>query len=363
MPSVTTPTQGVTTLGAIRLAAQQRADQENSQFLSTAEWNSNIAESYYELWGTLVKSFREKYAFATYTFSTTPNVEQYPLTDDFYRLLGIDWVQAPGSTLSNITLVPWDFNQRNARRSPFFPGIGYGSQCIEYNVVGFNTLWFRPPPPAAMIINVYYAPRATQPVDQLRVQFFHVAAADALTVSFMAGGAGTTFTCVASGATGNQFNVGLNDGNTTINAATVINQVLGGFANNLRCYASGTSLYFVPLMSTLPWALYFVSLSNANSMLVLPAINSALNVTLNATPLLSNLMDGVNGWEELLIVDAAIKAVIKRARDPSALLARKQEMMTRLITESKHRDTGFAPRQGGRRTQGRNGYGGGGGYV
>jgi hypothetical protein len=49
----------------------------------------------------------------------------------------------------------------------------------------------------------------------------HMAANDTVTIN------GVTFTCVASGASGKQFNVGTHDSNTATNLATVINTTLG----------------------------------------------------------------------------------------------------------------------------------------
>lgn len=54
----------------------------------------------------------------------------------------------------------------------------------------------------------------------------------------------------------------------------------------------------------------------------------------------SDVLDGVNGWEEFIILDSAIKAMIKEESDPSALIAQLQMVKDRIATMSKDRDQG-----------------------
>lgn len=53
-------------------------------------------------------------------------------------------------------------------------------------------------------------------------------------------------------------------------------------------------------------------------------------------------IDGVNGWEEYIIVDAAIKALLKEESDVSVLMARKSELKRRLEEMAADRDIGEA---------------------
>jgi hypothetical protein len=54
----------------------------------------------------------------------------------------------------------------------------------------------------------------------------------------------------------------------------------------------------------------------------------------------ADVLDGVNGWEEYVILDAAIKAMVKEESDPSALIAQLQMVKDRIATMSKDRDQG-----------------------
>ena len=51
-------------------------------------------------------------------------------------------------------------------------------------------------------------------------------------------------------------------------------------------------------------------------------------------------IDGVNGWEEYIVIDAAMKALAKEESDVSVLMARKAAIIDRLNSEVENRDAG-----------------------
>lgn len=51
-------------------------------------------------------------------------------------------------------------------------------------------------------------------------------------------------------------------------------------------------------------------------------------------------LDGVNGWEEYAILDAAIKCMVKEESDPSVLAAQLAAQKERILTMAKDRDQG-----------------------
>ena len=55
----------------------------------------------------------------------------------------------------------------------------------------------------------------------------------------------------------------------------------------------------------------------------------------------ASTIDGVNGWEEYIVIDAAMKALAKEESDVSVLMARKQAITTRLESEVENRDAGM----------------------
>lgn len=65
-----------------------------------------------------------------------------------------------------------------------------------------------------------------------------------------------------------------------------------------------------------------------------------------SAPLLTDdahTFDGVNGWEELIVLNAAIDILNKRGQDPSALMAKRDRLVER-IRLNINRDAGEAPR-------------------
>lgn len=54
----------------------------------------------------------------------------------------------------------------------------------------------------------------------------------------------------------------------------------------------------------------------------------------------TDALDGVNGWEEYIVIDAAMKALAKEESDVSVLMARKQAMIARMDAEVANRDAG-----------------------
>lgn len=151
--------QGQTTLGAVRFAAQQRADMVNSDFVSKQEWNDNINHSYAELYDILVQVYGDDYYVAApYSFSTdgrTPAL--YPLPSDFYKLMGVD--AALGGANGWFTLKKFTFPERNryffSSPQPSFLGLN----GLQYRVEGTNVEFI--PPPNNQTIRLRYIPRPT----------------------------------------------------------------------------------------------------------------------------------------------------------------------------------------------------------
>lgn len=56
----------------------------------------------------------------------------------------------------------------------------------------------------------------------------------------------------------------------------------------------------------------------------------------------SDTFDGINGWEEYVIVDAAIKMLQKEESDVSVFLAQKQALLQRINTMAENRDAGHS---------------------
>src|SRR4051812_45813096 len=112
---MTTP--GYTTLGEIRGEARQRADMVNSQFITDAEWNLWINQSYRELYGILVQKFGAHYYTSKVTLTATGSSEYLALPVDLFKFRGISIILTAAPN-GEYRLDPFDFNERDVGNFP-----------------------------------------------------------------------------------------------------------------------------------------------------------------------------------------------------------------------------------------------------
>lgn len=149
------------TLAELRTATRQRADMVNSQFVSDAELNSYINQSYFELYDLLVSKYGDNYYVAPpYTFQTDGTNYQYalPTSPLMYKLLGVD-LQLANTPDSFVTIRPFEMIDRNRYAVPNFQSF-YGLTNLRYRING-NNIWFTPIPAANQTIRLWYIPRMT----------------------------------------------------------------------------------------------------------------------------------------------------------------------------------------------------------
>lgn len=144
----------IVTLATLRTRARQRADMENSGFISDSELNSIINASYAELYDLLVSKYGEDYFVAdAFTITTISNMETYSLPSDFYKLLGVDFKLDASNWAS---LQKFDFSDRNLYQS----GSTQLINILKYRIFGSN-LKITPIPSAGEILRVWYIPLPT----------------------------------------------------------------------------------------------------------------------------------------------------------------------------------------------------------
>lgn len=144
------------TLAEIRTAARQRADMTQSQFVTDAEFNTYINNSYAELYDLLIQSYGNDYFATTYEFPTIQGQDRYTLPTDFYKLLGVD-LRISGGDDGFISLRSFTFSERN-RYATANAQTWIGVTNLRYRLSG-NTIWFTPTPSAAQNIRIWYVPR------------------------------------------------------------------------------------------------------------------------------------------------------------------------------------------------------------
>lgn len=251
-------------LGALRIRAQQRADLENSQYLSVPEWNQNISDSYKELYDLLITAYGDDYFVQTPYQFTISGTQLYNLPSDFYKLLGVD-LQYGASPTGWVTLKTFEFIDRN-----------------KYS-------WLNPLPIAASTVQLWYIPEPTP------LQFMQAC--------------------------------------STTNSSAVVT------VSDVTDLAVGMSVYGVGIPSG-------TTISSVNTSLSQVTLSSTATATQPVVILYfwtdSATMDGISGWEEYVIVDAAIKAATKEESDTSELRIQKQSMKERIEALSHGRDAGQA---------------------
>ncbi len=297
---------GIVTLESLRIQSQERADQLNSSFLSTSEWNRNIMGSYKELYDLLIAAYGTDYYVNTpVTFQTNGTSMLYPLPDGsttftngitgatltppaFYKLLGIDLQISPGNIGSYVTIRPFNFSDRNRYAVPNSQSF-YGVTNLRYRLTG-NNLWLNPIPASGQTVQIWYIPRPSD----IQAEVI----------------------------------CGVTSGNTTVTCTDTSNLAQGMYVQapgSLSMFATGTT----------------ISSITANTSFV---VSGAPTVT-GANTLIrawsdSTTIDGVSGWEEYIVVDSALKAMGKEESDVSLLGPQKLAMIKRLQDMAANRDAG-----------------------
>ncbi len=296
---------GIVTLGSLRIQSQERSDQLNSSFLSTSEWNRNIMGSYKELYDLLISAYgNDYYVTVPLTFATDGVTMLYPLPDGataftnavtgasttppaFYKLLGVDLQLSPGNPQSYVTIWSFNFSDRNRYAAPNFQSF-YGVTNLRCRLQG-DKLWFTPLPAAGQTIQLWQVPRP----------------ADVQPEVICGLSASTTVTCT-----------------DTSNLSTGMSVQVPG---SLAAFPAGTTI------STITANVSFTT----NNAATITAANQLVRCWKDSTT-----VDGVSGWEEYIVLDAALKAMGKEESDPSLLGQQKLAMKQRLIDMAENRNIG-----------------------
>lgn len=289
-------------LGALRLQAQQRADMENSSFISTPEWNQYISQSYKALYDKLVSAYGNDYYVASLFQFTVGSSQYYPLPDGtlttiggssvappFYKLIGVD-LQYSASPTGWVSLRRFEEAERNKYSLPNTSVNYLGYTNLKYRISGSN-IEFIPIPIANQIVQLKYVPQPTP------LQFIPICS-----------------------TTNSSQTVGIDSAN------------IGNLSVGMNVYGSG-----IQTGTT-------ISSINTNALTI--QVSLAATATSSAVPLYcwtdAASLDGVAGWEEFIVIDAAMKALVKEESDISALAIQREEITRRIESMAEGRDIGQA---------------------
>ena len=268
----------IVSLSELRLLARQRADMENSQFISDDEWRRMINRSYSELYDLVVTSANsEDYFLKSDTISLVNGTDSYDLPTDFYKMRGVDINSGGTST----PLRRYNFSQRNV-------GSLYAiASDMRYHVQGSKI--FFPTPSTIDTVTLWYIPSPKKFLEY--------------TVTAITRGASTMWTIGAHNFVVDDLLDGVNF------------LVAANYNVNQKVTAVGTNT-------------------------VTTDLNSAGLADPTFFGEIESRYDFYSGWDEYVIVSAAISALIKEEADVSALFAIKQQLSDRIIAVSEMRDLG-----------------------
>lgn len=152
------------TLAQLRTQSRQRADMENSRFVTDTELNSYINNSVAELHDILAEAYGSEYFVINVEIPIVSGTPSYDLPDGtlysaapaFYELKGVDLKL---DNQSYINIRPFNFNERNRFGDFSFWDIA-GVTNVRYRIVG-NQIMFSPQPDRNATVRLWYVPPAT----------------------------------------------------------------------------------------------------------------------------------------------------------------------------------------------------------
>lgn len=271
------------TLTQMIAEVRQRADMVNSTFVSDAEITRWINLSITKLYDKLIKARGVDMYLKSYQTTTSTTEPTIRLPHDFYQLVAVDaYFGGLWRTLEQI--------QFQSERNTFANSSNWSSYGMpaKYSFQGISRLKFHPAPTAANTVRIWYvpvAPTLSSSVDTI-----------ALTVT------GTS-------------------GELTLTAASALDA--SQLFPYMRLADSGTP-----------------AILDVNDTTIY--LDSALTGNVSGSKSFDDpdRFDGINGWEEYIVIDAAIRALAKEESDPSLLMAEKNEMEQRLQEMADSRDKG-----------------------
>lgn len=174
--AVPVPT-GEMCLSQIRLAAQQRADRVNSNFVTQSEWRNYINQAMFELYDLLITVYEDYYVATPIQFTADGSTFLYALPNGsntfqnalsgatitprpFYKLIGVD-LALNNAFNAFVTINKFNFNDRNKFVYPNSSGTIYGVFNLQYRIMG-NNIEFIPTPSGNQVVRLWYIPRLVE---------------------------------------------------------------------------------------------------------------------------------------------------------------------------------------------------------
>ena len=162
LSAIPTPTAEMS-LSQLILAAQQRADRVNSNFVTKSEWRNYINQSLFELYDLITTCYEDYFLATPIQFVSDGTTYRYALPNGsntflnadtnvsftppaFYKLMGVD-LALNNATNAYVTINKFNFIERNRFVYPNTSSTIYGVFNMQYRVMG-SSIEFIPTPTA-----------------------------------------------------------------------------------------------------------------------------------------------------------------------------------------------------------------------
>ena len=265
-------------LTELRLLTRQRADQENSQFVNDIELTRYLNNSWGELYSLINENFNEDYFTTTSTVSMVSGTDTYDLPSDFYKMRGVDLVV---TSTESVPLKRYNWAQRTRNALTVY------ARDYKYRVQK-GSIVFSPVPSTTDSVKLYYIPSPKRLLSK--------------DTTAITRGTSTMWTTGS-----HEFVVGdLITGQNFLATDYNVDQTVTAIGANT------------------------VTTDLDSSGLADPTSYGSIE----------SRFDFYSGWDEYIIIDSAIKIMIKEEADATALLLQKNQLRERIITESQNRDAG-----------------------
>ena len=266
-------------LNTLRDEARQRADQINSEFVTDAELNGYLNNSWSELYDILVSKYNDDYFLTSTSITVTSGTDTYSLPSDFYKARGVD---LNINTNQNTPLQRYNFADRTRDSLVRY------ARDVKYRIQANNIVFA--PSPSNNTATLWYIP--------------HPRKLQSVTPSAISRGSTTTWTVPST----HSFVAG-----DKINA-------IGFFATNYNVEQTVSSVTSTTVVTDLD-----------SSALSDPTVYGTLE----------SMQDFVNaGWRQYVSVDSAIMMMLKEESDISGLVYVKQGLLERIEIMAEDRDSG-----------------------
>ena len=289
------------------------------------------------------------------TFTTNGQDWLYPLPDDFSRMTGLDLLMQANNVESAVTIRPYMNNERNMYNGPNPWVTGQWEWC-RYRLTGGMIELIPRIPPAGMNFLLRYVPIPQPLVDQGVITLHNLVVGDLITIQTSLNPQNPApYQAVSVVTNPNMFLIGANDTITAANLAANINATLpwlDGSPSTLQdqqmAYATSSgNQVFLNLVDNISVSWSSSTGNGPNPPDYCPRF--ALDPTpqpfsQQGPPFWSNTSINLLGYDEYVIVDAAIKIMGRQQQDTSLLQARKEALLARIKSERMNRDAGFPKR-------------------